>query len=305
MNIIDFINYFPDQESCEIYLKEHREKSGVLCKSCQKVNKHYWFSGSKFFECSICRRRSSLKSGTVMEKSKLSLHTWFLAFMLMSATKKGFSCLELQRQLSLSRYDTAFRLMHKIRACMGKRDELYTLKDMVEFDEGHISVATPKRVKGKLKRGKGSQRKALVGVSAESIPLEDPQTGQTGRFCGYYKMQVLGKVDGAHVGQFIKKNAEGDIVLFTDKNTAYTRIEDIVETHFTVVSGKDSTNDTLRWVHKAISNLKRKLLGINHMITYKYLQNYLNEFVYKLNRRYFGERLFDRLIIAAIHPYVH
>ena len=159
-------------------------------------------------------------------------------------------------------------------------------------------------MKKKLKRGKGSQRKALVAVAAESIPLEDLNSGESGRVCGYYKMEVLGKVDSEHVNQFIKKNADGDIVLFTDKNTAYAHLEDIVETHFTVVSGEDSTNDTLRWVHKAISNLKRKLLGINHMITYKYLQNYLNEFVYKLNRRYFGDRLFHRLIIAAIHPYV-
>lgn len=304
MNIIDFINYFPDEESCEIYLKAHRERAGIRCRSCSAITHHYWFSGAKFFECSKCRRRSSLKSGTVMEKSKLSLHTWFLAFMLMSATKKGFSCLEFQRQLGLSRYETAFRLMHKIRVYMGKRDALYTLKDMIEFDEGYIGIATPGRVKDQLKRGKGSQRKAEVGVSAESIPLEDLDTGKTSRFCGYFKMEVLGKVDGNHIKQFIKKNTEGDIVLFTDKNTVYSQLEDIVETHFTVVSGKDSTNDTLRWVHKAISNLKRKLLGINHMITYKYLQNYLNEFVYKLNRRYFGDRLFDRLIIAGIYPYV-
>lgn len=304
MNIVNFMNHFPDEESCEIHLKEHREKVGIRCKTCKDVTKHYWFSGSKFFECSKCRRRSSLKSGTVMERSKQPLQTWFLAFMLMSATKKGFSCMEFQRQLGLGRYETAFNMMHKIRVFMGKRDALYTLTDMLEYDEGYIGIATPKRVKENLKRGKGSQRKAQVGVSAESIPLENLETGKTGRFCGYFKMEVLGKVDGEHVKQFIKKNADGDIVLFTDNNTAYVQLEDIVETHFTVVSGKESTNDTLRWVHKAISNLKRKLLGINHMITYKYLQNYLNEFVYKLNRRYFGEALFDRLIIASIYPYV-
>jgi 20S proteasome alpha/beta subunit len=117
-------------------------------------------------------------------------------------------------------------------------------------------------------------------------------------------MEVLDKVYGEHVKQFIKKNEEGYIVLFTDNNMANVQLEDIVDTHFIVVSGKESTNDTHRWVHRAISNLKRKLLGINHMITYKYLQNYLNEFVYKLNRRYFGEALFDRLIIASIYPYV-
>lgn len=112
------------------------------------------------------------------------------------------------------------------------------------------------------------------------MPLEDLETVKTSRFCGYFKMEVLGKVDGEHVKQFIKKNADGDIVLFTDNNTAYSQLENIVDTHFTVVSGKDSTNDTLKWMH-----------------------NYLNEFVYKLNRRYFGDRLFDRLIVATIHPY--
>lgn len=304
MNIINFVQYFPDEESCEVYLKSYREKAGIRCKTCKSITKHYWFSTGKFFECSCCRRRSSLKCGTVMERSKLSLHVWMTAFMLMAATKKGFSCLEFQRQLGLSRYDTAFRLMHKIRVVMGKRDALYTLTDMVEMDEAYIGIATDKKVKENLKRGKGSQLKASVAVSAESIPLEDLETGKTSRFCGYYKMEVLGKVDGEHAEKFIKKNTSGEIVLFTDKNTAYEHIEDIVETHFTVISGKESTNDTLQWVHKAISNLKRKLLGINHVITYKYLQNYLNEFVYKLNRRYFGDRLFDRLIIAGIYPYV-
>jgi hypothetical protein len=57
----------------------------------------------------------------------------------------------------------------------------------------------------------------------------------------------------------------------------------------------------LKWVHKGISNLKRKLLGIHHMILN---QNYLNEFVYMMNRRYFGEKLFERMVIAALHPYV-
>jgi len=95
-----------------------------------------------------------------------------------------------------------------------------------------------------------------------------------------------------------------EIVLFTYKNKTYEGSENIVDTHFPVVSGKESTNNTLKRMHNAISNQKRKLLGINHMGTYKYLQNYLNEFIYKLNRRYFGDRLFDRLIISGIYPYV-
>lgn len=305
MKLIHFLNQFPDEESCELFIKSYREKSGIFCKKCEKVTHHYWFSGAKFFECRHCRRRSSLKSGTVMENSKLPLQVWMLAFTFISATKKGFSCLEFQRQLGLSRYETAFKLMHKIRAVMGRRDRLYLLKDMVEYDEGYVEVATKKQIKNQLKRGKGSQRQAQVAVAAESTPLENPESGQGSKVCGYFKMEVLNKVDSENVNQFIKRNTDGDVVLFTDRNTAYVNLEKVVNTHFTVAAGKEETNDTLRWVHKAISNLKRNLLGIYHMVTYKYLQNYLNEFVYKLNRRYFGEKLFERLIIASIHPYVH
>jgi hypothetical protein len=162
MTILEFMQYFPDESSCETYIKENREKAGICCKTCKSITRHYWFSGGKFFECSHCRRRSSLKSGTVMEHSKVSLHTWLLAFIFMSATKKGFSCLELKRQVGLSRYETAFRLMHKIRAMMGKRDSLYILKDMIEFDDCFVEVATKKQVKENLKRERVAKGRQML-----------------------------------------------------------------------------------------------------------------------------------------------
>ncbi|WP_018676198.1 transposase, partial [Riemerella columbina] len=89
-------------------------------------------------------------------------------------------------------------------------------------------------------------------------------------------------------------------IVFTDKSTSYVDISNYVEIYVTKKSSKATTKETLRWVHIFISNAKRNLLGNYHKIKGKYLQLYLNEFVYKLNRRYFGERLFDRVIIAAI-----
>lgn len=109
-----------------------------------------------------------------MENSKLPMQTCMLAIMFVSATKKGFSCLEFQRQLGLSRYEKVYKLMHKIRSVMSIRDSLYLLKDMVAYNEGFIEVATKKQIKSQLKPGKGSQRQELVGISAESIPLKTP-----------------------------------------------------------------------------------------------------------------------------------
>ncbi len=77
----------------------------------------------------------------------------------------------------------------------------------------------------------------------------------------------------------------------------------MVEEHIKVKSGPGSANGDLNWVHTAISNLKKNLLGIYHMVSEKYLQNYLNEFANKLDR-YFGDKLFNRLVIASICPYV-
>jgi hypothetical protein len=92
----------------------------------------------------------------------------------MPATKKGFSCLEFQRQLCLKRYETTFNLMHKIRTVVGKRDDLYLLKGMVEYDEAYVEKATKRMVQDRLKHGKGSQKQAIVAVVSESTPLEDP-----------------------------------------------------------------------------------------------------------------------------------
>ena len=91
-----------------------------------------------------------------------------------------------------------------------------------------------------------------------------------------------------------------DSIVFTDKSTSYLNISDYVDIHISEKSNEQTTKETLKWVHIAISNAKRNFVGTYHKIKAKYLQLYLNEFIYKLNRRYFGEKIFDRLVIASI-----
>lgn len=121
----------------------------------------------------------------------------------------------------------------------------------------------------------------------------------------YISHVTVGDVTKESVEEFVKESIDSKAVLFTDKNTAYVNLEKMVEEHIKVKSTSESTNGVLNWVHTAISNLKKNLLGIYHMVSEKYLQNYLDEFAYKLNRGYFGEKLFERLIIASVYPYVH
>jgi hypothetical protein len=291
---------FPTEESCKQHFKEQREHEGIICKKCESTN-HYWLPSKWQWHCKTCSFRTTLRSGSIMEGSKVSFHTWYKAMAFMTYSKKTISATELQRQLNHPKYDTIWLLMHKIRTSMGNRDALYQLEGSIEFDEGYFEKALSTKVK--LKRGRGSQRQVQVAVMAESTPLEDIETGKTSNHCRYFKMKVLNNHKAETVNQMIEENFDEKCIVFSDKSTSYVDIADYVETHLTEKSDKQTTKSTLKWVHIAISNAKRTLLGVFHKIKGKYLQLYLNEFCYKLNRRYFGEALFNRLTLAVAKIY--
>lgn len=300
MNILRFMEEFPNEISCKEHFKLQREHEGVTCKNCGSM-RHYWLQSKWQWQCGACSFRTTLKSGTVMEHSKVSVQTWYQAMAFMTFSKKTISASELQRQLNHPKYDTIWRLMHKIRDAMGKRDNLYQLEGMVEFDEGYFEKATSEKVK--LKRGRGSQRQRNVAVMAESTPLEDIETGKQSKQCRYFKMKVLVGHSSDEINTVVEENFDDQCIMFSDKSTSYVDIADYIEAHFTEKSDKQTTKSTLKWVHIAISNAKRTLLGVFHKIKGKYLQLYLNEFCYKLNRRYFGDKVFDRLTLAVAKSY--
>jgi len=300
MTILEFVTEFPTEQSCRDHFRTQRESEGVICKKCSN-EKQYWLKAKEQWQCASCSFRTTLRSGTIMEGSNLPLRKWYLAMVFMTFTKKGISATELQRQLKHNRYRTVWGLMHKIRTAMGQRDSLYNLEGMIEVDEGYFAKETPENTQ--LKRGRGSQRKNNVAVMAESTVIEDVETGEKSSHCRYFKMAVLKSHEKEEINELIQDHLSESAIVFSDKSTSYVNIEDIVEIHIIEKSNKETTKTTLKWVHIAISNAKRNFLGVYHKIKGKYLQNYLNEFCYKLNRRYFGERLFDRLTLAVAKSY--
>lgn len=298
MNIIEFVSQFPNEASCRSHFKESREKEGVVCKNCRSVN-HWWLKAKSQWQCTQCDFRTTLRSGTIMESSKLPVRTWYLAMAFMCSTKKGLSACELQRQLGHSRYGTIWRLMHKIRTSMGNRESDYLLRGEIEFDEGFFPIEHPKKTFSKYKAGKGSEKKKNVAVLAESTPLENIEEGRLGSQCRYFKMQVLSNHQASAIDELIEDSIQEKSIVFSDQSKSYVNIEDYVEIHVSEKSSRSTTVDMLHWVHLAICNAKRMLSGIYHKVKGKYLQAYLDEFCYKLNRRNWGDKLFDRLIIAV------
>lgn len=302
MNLFTFSAHFGDEEACRLHFKQERDKIGVKCHRCGH-DQHYWIKSRWSYECKSCRSRTSLRSGTIMQGSNLSFLIWYRAMFLMSATKKGFSAKEMQRQLGLKRYEPVWSLVHKLRKAMGKRDARYTLEGMIEFDEGYFTVESSKVEQNKAKRGRGAAGKRNVAVMAESTPLEDVNNGNKSNQVRYFKAKVLNTHLADEINQTIQAELDNKTIVFSDQSTSYVNIADFIELHVTEKSTKESTEETLKWVHIFISNAKRNLLGNYHKIKGKYLQLYLDEFVYKLNRRYFGDRLFERVVIANITGY--
>lgn len=303
MNLIKFLDEFPDEASCRAKFKEYRDKEGITCRKCGHTE-HYWLKTIEKYQCKECKTRTSLRSGTVMHASNLPFRYWFLAMHLLTSTKKSFSALELQRQIGHKFYEPVWFMLKKLRATMGVRDSQYQLDDVVEVDEGFFSsVDTDKdeNEEEKPKRGRGSQKKSTVMVLAKTVYDGKPKKKhqKVSKF-RYVKMVVMDNLKGSSIDKVITGHVSPASIVKSDDYKSYSNIKNLVDIHVKrAVSPKESGN-YLPWVHTMIANAKRTLLGTHHMVSDKYIQGYLDEFCYKVNRRYYGEKLFDRLLIASV-----
>jgi len=301
MKLLEFTKHYPNEESCKASFKAYRIKEGIICKKCGCTS-HYWKQYREQWECKKCKHRTTLKSGTVMQGSKLPFQYWFIAMHLLTSTKKSFSAKEIQRQLGHKRYQPIWAMVHKLRSVMGLRDDEYQLKDEIELDEGFFeTVSITRDTSEPLKRGRGSQRQTTVLVSVESKDAADkhnPKKHSKRKQVRYLKMKVVDSLKKEVITKVVKDSVETQTKIVSDKSTSYTNLDKDFEVESKVVPKKE-LQKVLPWVHTTISNAKRLLLDVHHRIDDDFLQNYLNEFCYKFNRRYI-DNLFDRLMVAAV-----
>lgn len=183
---------------------------------------------------------------------------WFTAIHLLTSTKKSFSASELQRQLDHKNYMPIWAMLHELRIAMGKRDERYTLTNMVELDEGFFTTEVPDDEKGKpLKKGRGSQRKTKVLVMAETVEGNPTKKSHKHTAVRHIKMIVIDDLEAETIDAKIKENIEPSSTIFSDHSTSYTNFKSIVASHRSQVIPKEKVGEILPWVHIAISNAMR------------------------------------------------
>lgn len=250
--------------------------NGPVCAHCRKFGNTRKFEGkahrSGVYKCNDCGKQFSVTVNTIMESSHIAIRTWLMAFSLMCSSKKGVSALQLQRQLGLGSYKSAWHMAHRIREAM-KLEPLASLLGVVEVDELYIG-GKPRKGAETHKRGRGTKKVpvlALVerGGRARSFPVEN--------------------VSGATLKQAIRDNVNRNATIMTDEWPSYRGIGTEFEGghHFVTHSvgeyarGDASTN----LAESYFTLLKRGIVGSFHHISKQHMHRYCNEFSFRWDYR--------------------
>lgn len=297
--MLEFVAQFNTDEACIQYLLEHRWPEGFICPACKnKIG--WWLPKYRRHECSKCHRQTSLLAGTIMHRSHLPIHLWFWSAYLVSTHTPGISALQLQRQLGLKNSETAWFLLHRLRLGMvAPNREL--LAGVVEADETHIGGPS----KGKKGRGVNkSDNKTLIAGAIEVVAYKT-KAGEEKQRAGRLRLEILKSADEVSIKKFLNKNVTKGCVIKSDGWKGYSSEALKGYKHDrTVQSSIIGEKKYAPHIHRAFGNLKAWLLGTHHGVDPKYLQNYLDEFVFRFNRREHPMAAFSTLlgIVSKVKP---
>ena len=264
----EFQQRFATDEACAAYLAQSRWSEGFVCPRCGG-NASYPLPLRGIFQCKACGYQVSLTAGTVMHRTRVPLIQWFRAAYLMTTLTPGISAVQLQRQLGLGSYRTAWTMLHKLRKATVRpgREKLH---GEVEVDDAYV----------------GGKEEDVVGRQVETKTPVVAAVEVRGRASGRLRLRALSDVSAASLHPFVQDVVASGTVVYTDGWRSYAKLGEKGYKHRVrlVKDGQDPSR-LLPRVHRAISNLKSWLQGTHHGVSPKHLQPYLDEFAFRFNRR--------------------
>jgi transposase-like protein len=298
-SLTEFQEAFPDEAGCAAFLFERRWQGGFICPRCAGDRVAALKSRAHTYECLDCGRQTSITAGSVMHRSKLSLTVWFWAAHLMSTHSNGMSARQLADQLGLT-YKTAWLLTQKLRRSMVDPDR-EPLEGVVEVDQAEIPFRA-----GDTFFDPGNSGKILIAGAVEVI---DRDTGQAkprrkkakylDTLSGRIRLAMIADNSAASIEAFVRANVKRGTTLLTDGHASYPGLTDY--RHDPRVVGKMAAHVVLPWVHRVFSLVKRWGLGTYHGLRRKHVDTYLNEFVFRYNRRFYRHASFETILGLASH----
>lgn len=267
------------EDEARAILEEIRWHSKPVCPHCQskditRIQGKAETVRDGILQCKECRRQFTVTVGTIMQGSHITLRQWVQAFMMMCSSKKGVLALQLQRNLGLHSYNSAWHLAHRIRLAMKGDTIASALNGIVEVDETYVG-GKPRKGTGEMhKRGRGTEKAPVLALierngRAISKPIE--------------------YVDAKTLKGAIKELVNKDATIMTDEWKSYTGIgKDFKGGHKVVnhgigqyVNGDANTNTAESY----FALLKRGVMGTFHHVSKKHLNRYCDEFSFRWNNR--------------------
>jgi len=308
----EFQRVFPDEAACAAFLEAVRWPSGFTCMACGHQGGPFRFKTrtSVVLRCRKCMKNTSLTAGTVMQQTHTPLSIWFWAAYLMTTQTPGQSALQFQRQLGIGRYETAYAILHKLRSGMVRpaRDRIGE-KHPVEVDECFIGGETRGEGRGVHHKGTvigavevrfrkdGEERAALRKDAHDGgIPLKGLI------YAGRLRLQVIPDRTSKSLLAFIEKNVAPGASVRSDGWDAYNPLTKMgYDHHPLVLDGNHEKAEVHQpMIHLVFSNLKTWILGTHHgRIESRHLQAYLNEYVFRFNRRFYPMTAFNSVLGLA------
>jgi transposase-like protein len=287
----EFQSWFATDADCLDYLDWLRWPEGFVCPLCAHAGG--WSVADGRYKCAACGARTSVTAGTLFDRRRTPLTVWFTACWMFATAKDGISAQSLQRSLEIGSYPTAWAMLHRLRSVLVRpgRDRL---AGTVEVDETYIGGEEPG-----LRGGRAKGKKALVGVAVE---VKEP------RGYGRARMAILRDGSAASLHPFVTDHVEPGTRVITDGWLGYSGIDKLGYTHEprsqrAARARGDDPGELLPAVHRVASLAKRWLLGTHHgSVDDAHLQSYLNEFVFRFNRRTSRSRglVFYRVLELAV-----
>jgi transposase-like protein len=282
-----FQERFADEEACRAYLFASRWPQGFCCRRCGGGKIGAMHRRRLVWQCKGCGAQTSVTAGTVMHGTRQPLRFWFWAAYLVATHQPGISAVQLQRQLGIRRHETAWMMLHKLRRAM-VAPEREPLRGEVEVDEFFL---------GGLEEGKrGGRRlgkKALVGVAIEV----------RGRGSGRLRLRVLKDASADSLDALVKATTTRGAIVHTDGWRGYDHLAGLGYQHKRHSQRAAAPGEQLLpRAHRAVSNLKAWLHGTHRHASNEHLPAYLDEFVFRHNRRGNPHAAFQTLLgLSARH----
>jgi hypothetical protein len=298
----EFQKFFPDNKACEDYLESLRWPEGFTCHVCSHKGEPYRFNtrSSNVLRCRSCKKNTSLTAGTSMQDSHTALSVWFWAAYLMTTQTPGMSAVQFQRQLGIKTYETAFNILHKLRKAMVRPNRSGIGGEFpVEVDEAFVGGST----RGE---GKGVHHKALVVGAVEVRPRVKEQSfkghGNHKIYAGRLRLQLIPDRRKESLSAFAAENILGSSIVRTDGWEGYNELPSFGYSHESLTLAGDplKAEAHLPMIHLIFSNLKTWIMGTHHgAIDPKHLQSYLDEYVFRFNRRFYPMTAFNSVLGLA------